>query len=185
MEALLQALQDALGEEAAAGLLAKTGMQRFLLYARRQGPAAWVWQPLGECIAAELLQPPRPCIIGKQELVLRLERASKALEAAAAALEALQDGGIGSGEEASKLRDRAARLGKLAVITEAVAPNGCRHHQGDIAQHSLAKRLHSALGLFLGQPEHGYLSALAGLIEAITDRPCSPIYVRRWLKLTE
>ena len=185
MEALLQALQDALGDEAAAGLLSKTGMRKFLLYARRQGPAAWVWQPLGECIAAELLHPSKPCTIGKQELVARLDRASKAMEAAAAALEALQDGGIDSGDEATKLRDRAARLGRLALITEAMAPNGYRHHQGDIAQHDLAKRLHSALELFLGQPEHGYLAALAGLVEAITDRPCSPVYIKRWLKLAD
>jgi hypothetical protein len=185
VEALLQTLRNSLGEEAAAGLLCETGMQKFLLYARRQGPAAWVWQPLGECIAAELLHPSKPCTIGKQELVARLDRASKAMEAAAAALEALQDGGINADNEALKLRDRAVRLGKLASIVETMAPNGYRHHQGDIAQHSLAKRLHAAMELFLGRPEHGYLTALAGLIEAITDKPCSPIYVRRWLKLSD
>lgn len=61
-----------------------------------------------------------------------------------------------------------AYITKLANIANAMAPNGYRHHQGDAGQYGLARRLGAALGLFVGQVEHGYMAALAGLVEAIT-----------------
>lgn len=184
MEALLQALHNALGQEAAEGLINHSGMRRFLNYCRRQLPEAWAWQPLGECIAAELLHPQQPPTIAKRETIARLQRASQALHEAARALEALQAAGFDAAQQVAALQEQAMKAAKIAKITEAMAPNGSRHHQGDAAQHSMALRLSSAVECFLGRPAHGHAAALAGLIEAITGRPCNPIYVRRWLKDT-
>ena len=186
---LLQSLQYCLGQDA---ILDHIGMQRFMLYVRRHGVSDLyrkqpdeAWSALADCIAAEIQRPPMPCTIAKGDITNRLNKAASALEAAALAMRNLEAIGIDTSSDTAWLSDRAAHIAKLATIVTTMAPNGARHHQGDAEQYHLARRLHSALGLFLGQPEHGYMAALAGLIEAITDRPCKPLYVARWLNPSE
>jgi hypothetical protein len=186
---LQQALQYCLGQDA---ILDHPGMERFLLYIRRHGVSDLyrnhkdeAWSALAESIVMEILKPPMPCTIGKGDIISRLNKAVSALEAAALAIRNLEAIGIDTSSDTAWLSNRAAHIAKLATIVTTIAPNGSRHHQGDSQQYSLARRLHAALGHFLGDPEHGYTAALAGLIEAITGRECKPLYVARWLNPSE